>query len=255
MTGRLKNISFNFALFSALIFSSCTIQETDPYNSLTKEEKQEGWQLLFDGKSMNGWHAYNQKTIPPVWEVENGELQCVQIPSNLEHSDLVTDSIYENFDLRFQWKIEKAGNSGVMINVQEDKKYAATFFTGPEFQMLDNTNDSVHRGSLTEVAGCIYGVAPYKGESKPKPFGEWNESRIVQNKGKITFWLNAIETADMQINSNEWNEFVAKSSLHNYADFGKLTRGHIALQDHIDDVAFRAIKIKKLAGEGQVAEN
>ena len=59
----------------------------------------------------------------------------------------------------------------------------------------------------------------------------------------------------MQINSNEWNEFVAKSSLHNYADFGKLTRGHIALQDHIDDVAFRAIKIKKLAGEGQVAEN
>jgi hypothetical protein len=245
MGGCLKKRGFYFAVFSIAVFSSC-LQKNDPYNSLTYKEGQGGWELLFDGKTLRGWHAYNATTIPPVWQVKNGELQCIQIPSNIEHADLVTDSIYENFDLRFQWKIERGGNSGVMVNVQEYKKYAATFFTGPEFQMLDNDNDSTHRGSLTEIAGCIYGVAPYKGESKPKPFGEWNESRIVQNNGQLTFWLNGIETADIQINSHEWNELVAKSPLHRYADFGKLTSGRIALQDHIDEAAFRSIKIKKL---------
>ncbi|MFT4152741.1 DUF1080 domain-containing protein [Parafilimonas sp.] len=181
-----------------------------------------------------------------MWKVEDGELKCVQIPSNLEHADLVTDSMYENFDLRFEWAIEKAGNSGVMINVQEDPKYAATFFTGPEFQMLDNANDEVHKGKPAEIAGAVYGVLPVKNEVQPKPFGEWNESRIVQNNGKITFWLNGVVTADILINSDEWNELVAKSSFHSYTDFGKLTKGHIALQDHIDEAAFRAVKIKKL---------
>lgn len=229
----------------AILFSSC-LEKKDPYNSLTEAEIKEGWQLLFDGSSFKGWHAYNENEIPPVWKVENGELKCVQIPSNLEHADLVTDSIYENFDLRFEWQIEKAGNSGVMINVQEDTAYAATFFTGPEFQMLDDDNDSVHHGKPKEISGSVYGVLAKSGDVQPKPFGEWNQSRIVQSNGKITFWLNGVVTASIVLNSNEWNELVANSSLRRYADFGKLTHGHIALQDHIDDVAFRSIKIKKL---------
>jgi len=240
-----KKFGFGLIVFFTLLFSSC-LQKTDPYNSLTEAERKEGWQLLFDGSSFKGWHAYNEKEIPPVWQVKNGELQCIQIPSNLLHADLVTDSIYENFDLVFQWKIEKTGNSGVMINVQEDPKYAATFFTGPEFQMLDDDNDSVHHGNPKEISGAVYGVVPHSGASKPKPFDEWNESRIVQDNGKITFWLNGIITASIVINSEEWNELVAKSSLHTYADFGKLTSGRIALQDHIDNMAFRSIRIKKL---------
>jgi hypothetical protein len=242
---KFKRIIFCLVIFFSIMCSSC-LQKKDRYNSITETEKKEGWQLLFDGKSIKGWHAYNEREIPPVWQVENGELRCIRIPNNLLHADLVTDSVYENFDLRFEWKIQKAGNSGVMINVQEDPKYAATFFTGPEFQMLDNYNDEVHRGSLTEIAGCVYGVVPHKGESKPKPFGEWNESRIVQTNGKITFWLNGIITADILINSDDWNDLAAKSPLHTYADFGKLTKGRIALQDHIDEVAFRSIKIKRL---------
>lgn len=224
---------------------SCVLK-TDPHNALTDEEKKEGWQLLFDGKSMKGWHAYNQKQIPPVWKVQDGELQCMQIPSNLEHADLVTDSIYENFDLLFEWKIEKAGNSGVMINVQEDPKYAATFFTGPEFQMLDDENDEVHKDKPAELAGSVYAIVPVNPFAKPKPFTDWNQGRIVQDKGKITFWMNGVVSASILINSPEWNALVSKSSLHTYPDFGKLTKGHIALQDHIDNVSFRAIKIKKL---------
>jgi len=133
-----------------------------------------------------------------------------------------------------------------MINVQEDPKYAATFFTGPEFQLLDNDNDEVHRGKPTEIAGSVYGVVPVGDSVKPKPFGEWNLGRIVQNNGRISFWLNGIITADITINSNEWNELVAKGPLHIYPDFGKITSGRIALQDHIDEVAFRGIKIKRL---------
>lgn len=244
MTIDYRKISIYFFAAAFVLVSSCT--QKDPHNSLTESEKNEGWRLLFDGKTLNGWHAYNQKHIPPVWKVEDGELKCVQIPSNLDHADLVTDSIYENFDLRFEWAIQKAGNSGVMINVQEDPKYAATFFTGPEFQMLDNANDEVHKGKAKEIAGAVYAVLPVKNEVQPKPFGEWNESRIVQNNGKITFWLNGVETADILINSDEWNELVNKSSLRTYPDFGKLTKGRIALQDHIDEAAFRNMKIKKL---------
>lgn len=235
--------SFLF-LLSITFILSCS--PTDPYNSLTKEEKENGWQLLFDGTTMKGWHPYNHTAMPPVWQVKNGELQCIRISKNISHADLVSDAEFENFDLRFEWKIQKGGNSGVMINVQEDTAYANTYFTGPEYQMLDDEHDDVHHGKPTEISGSVYGVVPHEGASKPKPFGEWNQSRIVQEHGKITFWLNGIVSATADINRKEWNDLVAQSPLHFYADFGKKPKGRIALQDHIDEVAFRAIKIKGL---------
>lgn len=237
--------TFAFAIACITLFLACG-DTADTTTTLTAEEKAAGWQLLFDGRTLQGWHAYNQQAIPPVWQVKDGELKSIQIPSNLEHADLVTDSVYENFELRFEWAIERGGNSGVMINVQEDKRYAATFFTGPEYQLLDDDNDSVHRGKPAEITGAVYGVVPKSGTARPKPFGEWNESRIVQQDGKITFWLNGAVTATADVKSEQWKESVAGSSLHNYPDFGKLPYGRIALQDHIDEASFRAIKIKRL---------
>jgi len=93
MIGKVRKLIPYLVACSIIILSSCA-DKTDPYNSLTKEEKKEGWQLLFDGRSTKGWHAFNEKTIPPVWQVKHGELWCVKIPSNLLHADLVTDSVY-----------------------------------------------------------------------------------------------------------------------------------------------------------------
>lgn len=228
-----------------LVFSSC-LQNKDPHNALSEAEEKQHWQLLFDGQSLRGWHGYNERQVPTAWQVKEGELQCIAKTLDRSHGDLVSDSLYENFDLRFEWKIAKGGNSGVLINVQEDPKYGTTFMTGPEFQLLDNKNNPVNGGDSTKMAGCMFGIIPQKGASMPKPFGEWNQSRIVQQNGKITFWLNGILTTDVKLYSEEWNRFLSKSNLRLYPDFGKATKGRIGLQDHNDSVSFRGIKLRPL---------
>lgn len=239
-TGWQKFLVCAFILF----LSSCSYK--DPYNTLTEAEEKQQWQLLFDGQSLQGWHGYNEKKLPTAWRVQEGELQCIAKTLDLSHGDLVSDSLYKNFDLRFEWKIAKGGNGGVLINVQEDPKYGTTFMTGPEFQLLDNENDPVHRGDSNKIAGCMYGVVPQQGESRPRPFGQWNESRILQQNGRITFWLNGILTSDVTLNSDAWNRFLSKSTLRLYPDFGKAASGRIGLQDHNDSVSFRGIKVRPL---------
>lgn len=226
----------------AMFLLSCSA-EPDTHNVLAKQEKKEGWRLLFDGKTTKGWHVYNKGDTASAWEIMEGELWCD--PSIKLHGDLVTDSLFENFDLQFEWKVEEGGNSGVMINVQEGESYSNTHVTGPEYQLLDNEN-STHRNDSAKMAGSLYGVVPVKGASKPKPYGEWNQSRIVQQAGRIVFTLNGIVTCDVQLGSEEWQALLAKSSLQSYPDYGKKWKGHIALQNHNHEVSFRALKIRRL---------
>lgn len=240
----MKNKQIGWLCIFITAFLSCA--QNDPHNKLTEAEEKEHWQLLFDGQSLRGWHGYNEKTPPTAWRVKDGELQCIAKTLDLSHGDLVTDSLYQNFDLRFEWKIAKGGNSGVLINVQEDRKYGTTFMTGPEYQLLDNKNNPVNGVDSAKIAGSMFGVLPVQGPSRPKPFGEWNESRIMQQNGKITFWLNGSMTSDVTLHSDAWNGFLAKSNLRLYPDFGKATSGRIGLQDHNDSVSFRGIKLRPL---------
>lgn len=233
-------------LFIALPFNSCSPDEQGP-NSLSITERSEGWVLLFDGKTAKGWHDYNKTGISSVWHAKDGALICDQEVKKTEPADLISDKTYSNFDLRFEWKISKGGNSGVFINVIEDTTYARVWMSGPEYQILDNSNVADHNfGDPKRQAGSLYGLVPIKNKATAKPYTEWNQSRILQQNGKISFWLNDIMSVEEDLTSEQWRQLVDSSSLGKYPGFGKTTSGKIGLQDWAKGVAFRNIKIKEL---------
>lgn len=126
----------------------------DTNNTLSTKEKEEGWVLLFDGHSTAGWHVFNEGQVPSAWRVADGMLWCDPRLEGVVHGDLTTDSVYGNFDLVFEWKIAKGGNSGVFINVQEGRDYGTAYATGPEMQLLDNQYaEERHRSNPTHLAG------------------------------------------------------------------------------------------------------
>jgi len=141
-------------------------------------------------------------------------------------------------------------NIRIVFDVQEknEQGYKQTYESGPEMQVLDNI-DAQDNKPETHLAGCLYDMAGSAAVSKPKPVGEWNQIRILQNKGHLTFWLNGIQTFDGQIGSEEWNAMVAKSKFgnaRNFPNFAKVAKGKIALQQHPGSSQWRNIKIRPL---------
>jgi len=243
------------ALFTVILFSVYGCSTTEQQNMLSDQEKKDGWALLFDGTTMNGWHLFNKGIIPSAWSVDSGRLICNPHAKDVKHGDLVTDKVYQDFDLRFEWKISRAGNSGLFINVQERPELATTFSTGPEYQLLDDKNvEPDYLKNPSHKAAAIFGVVANNSNSMPKS-GEWNQSRILQQNGKLTFWLNDIQTVQVDLLSAEWKNLVALSSLSKYPEFGVAVSGHLALQDWTNGVAFRNIKIKELSKAQQPAES
>jgi hypothetical protein len=222
-------------------------QNNFQHNVLSPLEEAEGWQLLFDGQSTSGWHLYNEGKIKSAWTVRNGELVCDPTIEKVERGDLVSDQVFSNYDFSFEWKISEAGNSGVFINVQEAPEFPTAWTTGPEYQLLDNANvpkEYLESGKFS--AGCVYSLSPLLNEVQPKPFGQWNTSRILQQNGVITFWLNGVETGHEDMKTERWKQLIAGSKLGNFPSFGKAIQGKIAFQDWSKGVALRNIKIKEI---------
>lgn len=217
-------------------------------NTLTDAQKNEGWQLLFDGNSKTGWHVYKNKTDGSAWKVADGALYLDtagrkdgKIPGG---SDIVTDEEFENFHLKLEWKIAPKGNSGIMFYVKEDPKYEHTYHTGPEMQVLDNaghpdSENAKHR------AGDLYDLISASPETV-KPAGEWNQVEIISNKGSLEFYLNGAKVVTTTLWDDNWKKMVAASKFKEWPDFGTFRKGRIALQDHGDAVWYRNIMIKKL---------
>lgn len=212
--------------------------EPTPMNTLTEAEKAEGWELLFDGKTTEGWHNYLKEDVQG-WMVENGELI-----TQGQVGDIVTDEEFGDFELYFEWKISPEGNSGVIYRVVEDEAYSSTYITGPEFQLIDDEN---YPGELQDVqkSGANYALdAP--SELAANPAGTYNTSRIRIEDGTVEHWLNGVKVVTYELGSPAWEEKVAQTKFKDMPDYGKAERGHIALQDHSDPVSFRNIKIRRL---------
>ncbi|HEX4374290.1 MAG TPA: DUF1080 domain-containing protein [Puia sp.] len=224
--------SFNFYAFTS-----------DLNNQLTAKERADGWKLLFDGQSTNGWHLYNSQALFTVWKAKDGQLFC-DPTDKTGPGDLITDKEYKNYDLKFEWKLPKGGNSGVFVNVLGRKDIPTGWASGPEYQLLDNANPDFSKPQSR--SGCLYGFAPQKNPVKTKPADNWNRSEIKQKDGKVKFYLNGVLTAEEDFNSKSWAEKVAKSHFHGFPEFGKHISGHIALQDWATGIAFRNIKIREL---------
>lgn len=234
---KLYSASILLFLFSAITTS------TMAQNSLTAKEKEEGWKLLFDGKTTSGWRTFNTDKVGAGWKVSNGELYLDKTVKE-GRGDILTDKEYQNYELSLEWRIDACGNSGIIFNVVEDPKYSATYLTGPEMQVLDNT---CHPDAkiIKHRAGDLYDLISSSKETV-KPAGEWNHAQIISNNARMEFWLNGAKVVEFTMHTPQWHEMVSNSKFKTMPDFGKALRGHIALQDHGDQVWFRNIKIKEL---------
>lgn len=218
---------------------SATSPVPDTVNTLTEAERKAGWRLLFDGSTLDGWRGYQEDQVPAGWTVEEGAVHFSG--EGEEGGTLITQNMYDDFELRIEWKISPEGNSGIMYRVTEDAD--AAYKTGPEFQVLDNAaieeTDSVHQ------AGSLYGLYAPR-EDVTKPIGQYNESRIVVRGSHVEHWMNGTKLLDAELGSDHWNQLVSDTKFADYSNFAKADRGYIALQDHGAPVWYRDIKLRPL---------
>lgn len=224
-------ISFNFQT------NNDVLTEKEELNVLTKKERRQGWQLLFDGKSTSGWHNYLKNDIKG-WKVNEGILY-----TEGKNGDIVTNEDYGDFELKAEWKINEKGNSGIFYFVVEDPANQRIHQSGPEFQIIDNLNypQKLQPNQVTGSASDV--LKPYFDATNP--VGEWNSTHIVANKGKIQHWLNGKKILEFDMNTTEWKAAVQGSKFADF-NYAKVLKGKIGLQDHGDFVAYRNLKIRKL---------
>lgn len=203
------------------------------------------WISLFDGKSLAGWHGFNKTGEVTNWTVQDSALVCLGAAKDAHGGDLVTDEKFDNFELTWEWKVDKGSNSGVMYHVVEDAKYKAPYETGPEYQVIDDIGFP-EKLEDWQQAGANYGMQPANEKKKLMPVGEWNSSKIVYNKGHVEHWLNGEKIVEFEDNTPEWNKEKAEGKWKDYPDYATVKSGAIALQDHGNKAYFKNIKIRKL---------
>ena len=177
-------------------------------NILTEPEKTAGWELIFNGKDLKGWHGYNGQSTQS-WTVEDCALKSVGTEGNYGsdlRADLATDKEYENFEISIDWKASKGGNSGLMYGVVEDPKYQAAWMTGPEYQFIDEVGFPEKLEEWQE-AGVDYGMHLTSGQKDLKPVGEWNNTRILVNGTHVEHWLNGGKLLEFE----RWNDRVEET--------------------------------------------
>ena len=219
-------------------------------NTLSDAEKEDGWQLLFDGNSLAGWKRYNADTIGPLWSVRDGAIVCdgegLGEGSGKHGGSLMTTKQFGNFDLRLEWKISPGGNSGILYHVVEKPEYGHDYETGPEYQVMDDAGWKGDSLKPEQLVGGNYDMHAAPESKKVKPVGEWNTARIVYNNGKVEHYLNGEKVVEFEEGTPDYEERYKKSKWVEYPGWNKFKTGAISLQDHGAPVHYRNIKIKEL---------
>jgi 3-keto-disaccharide hydrolase len=206
-------------------------------NVLSDTERSTGWRLLFDGHSLAGWRSLSSAQPGAGWAVVDGA-----IVRTARSGDLLSSDEFGDFELSIDWKVEDATNSGILYRVALGEKQ--TYYTGPEYQLLDNIKGG-DRFDPKHLAGALYDlVAPPKDFTKP--VGSWNHTRIVVRGWHIEHWLNGEKIVDVDLSGPEGQALKMHSKFNAMPHFAAYSRGHIALQDHDNMVSFRNIKIRDL---------
>lgn len=237
-------------LIVACFMMAChSSKKTGSTNSMAGKETNDGWQHLFDGKTTKGWHRYGGGAIDSVWKVKDGILFIDTLAKkqfNIRGDwDIVTDEEYDNFDFQVEWNISKNGNSGLLFYVFEDKlKHNWPWETGMEMQALDNEGHPDAK-IIKHRAGDLYDLISCSKETV-KPYGQWNLAEIKCLNGKLDLYLNGENVVSTTLWDDNWRKMVAGSKFRNMQGFGTYKKGHIGLQDHGNEIAFRNIKIRKL---------
>ncbi|MFB3902383.1 MAG: DUF1080 domain-containing protein [Acidobacteriota bacterium] len=211
-----------------------------PLNTLTPEEKAAGWQLLFDGRSLAGWRAYNKTAqIGSGWKVEDGLLRKV---AGERGGDIVTEESFNDFEFAWEWRLEPGGNNGVKYLISESRTSAP----GPEYQMIDELAEKLKDLPPLQRTAAFYDVLPAAEDKPLKPASEWNSSRLIVNGNHVEHWLNGKKVLEYELGSEVVRAGIAASKFNKFPDFGTKVRGPIMLTDYRDGVWFRNLKIRQL---------
>ncbi len=209
-----------------------------PVNTLTPQQEEAGWKLLFDGENPgNHWRGYRRDNLPDGWKVDgDGWLALVEPGAG----DIITREKFKDFELFMEWKVDEGANSGIFYLVQETS--GSIWHSAPEYQILDNApNQSPHTaaGSLFDLIGSSVW------REVQKPAGAVNTTRIIKRGNYVEHHMNGRMLFSYEIGTAEWDQMVAASKF-NAPPFATAEEGHIGLQDHGDRVAFRNIRIRVL---------
>lgn len=232
MNFRTPLVALTLALAASSLFAA------EP-NSLTAKEKSDGWKLLFDGQSLDGWRGYKTEAIGAGWKAVDGAL----VLTAAKAGDILTKEEFADFELRFEWKISAGGNSGVIYRAGLGE--SAPFRFGPEYQVLDNIAATDNKLG-NHLAGSLYDMGPEVPRDLPKPVGQWNQSRLIVKGWKVEHWLNGKMVVAVDLASPEGKAMIAASKFKTWPKFATLSKGHLAFQDHGNVVSYRAIKIREL---------
>ncbi len=249
MKSVLRRVWFVLGMLLVVLFSAC-IRKEPAANVLTGEEKREGWKLLFDGVTTQGWRGAYMDTFPAKgWEVRDGML-IVQASGGGEAAfggDIVTVDEYGSFELKVDFRITEGANSGIKYFVTEDQPKTPGSALGLEYQILD---DARHPDAAKGINGnrklaSLYDLIPAAG-ARPNPVGEWNHAMILVRGRHVEHWLNGVKVLEYERGGEGFLAHKAESKFKERAGFGEAERGHILLQDHGNQVFFRNIKIREL---------
>ncbi len=247
----MKKIALLFLITTLMtpVFSQ-SIQKNSVPNTLSSQEQKDGWKLLWDGKTTNGWRGAKSTTFPDKgWIIEDGILKVLKSDGgeSTNGGDIVTIQKYRNFILSVDFKITKGANSGVKYFVDTELNKGEGSSIGCEFQILDDERhpDAKLGVNGNRKLGSLYDLIPAKA-GKPYRDGLFNNATVIVKNNHVEHWLNGVKIVEYERNNQMWNALVAYSKYHIWPNFGNADTGHILLQDHGDEVWFRNIKIKEL---------
>lgn len=282
----MKKILFCAALATLFAMVSCggnkqtTEQTEEPaapaYSTLDKEQvdlskfkvDDEGYIVLFDGTSLEGWRGYGKDEVPARWSIDEGSLKFSGSGTGEgqqgDGGDIIFAHKFQNFELTFDWKVSKGGNSGVFYMIQEvttekdgETILEPSYISAPEYQILDNANhpDAKLGKDGNRQSASLYDMIPAVPQNQ-KPFGEWNEGKILVYKGTVVHSQNGENVLEYHLWTQQWTDMLQASKfsqekwplafelLNNCG--GENHEGYIGFQDHGDDVWYRNIRIKVL---------
>ncbi|MHB1224401.1 MAG: 3-keto-disaccharide hydrolase [Gemmatimonadaceae bacterium] len=197
-----------------------------------------GWKLLVDGQSMDAWRGYKADSVPAGWSASGGMLT-----KDATTGDIFTREQFGDFELELEWRLAPGGNAGIFYRVTEE--YDRPYWSGPEYQLLDDAGHRDGRSRLT-AAGAAYGLYPAP-EGVVKPAGEWNSTRIVARGAHVEHWLNGQKLLEYEFWSPDWEAKVKASKFGEWPQYGRATSGHIGIQgDHDGVLALRNVRIREL---------
>ncbi len=228
-------------LLASVAFGCDGSAQTDEVKSsdtqVSSPNSQPGWTVLFDGTGTSAWRGFKKQDLPSGWQIVEGALTRVG-----PGGDIITRDQFGDFELELEWRVDPKGNSGIMYRVTEAD--ANTYRTGPEMQVLDDAGHADGKSRLTS-AGSNYGLHPAP-DGVVKAAGEWNHAKILARGAHIEHWLNGQKVVEYELWSPDWEAKVKASKFSAWSGYGRAKRGHIALQDHGDRVAYRNIRIREL---------